>query len=119
MELMDTFRSVHKTQQHQHHTKILITPVFLGVAQDCSEQFAVPAFEKYQVREPQQKNLVTSYKQAHGVNVALYLNPAEPLAGSLKACLLTINEGASKQKLAIVKPDEEGESDLAKVAEKL
>ena len=63
------------------------------------------------MREPQQKNLVSSYKQAHGVNVALYLNPAESLAGSLKACLLTINEVASKQQLPNVKPAEEGESD--------
>ena len=51
--------------------------------------------------------------------MALYLNPAESLAGSLKACLLTINEGASKQQLPNVKPAEEGESDHAKLAEKV
>jgi len=96
----------------------MITPVFFGSVLDKKTSYIPAALHKYKVKEPQAKNLHSKFMQGHGFNATLYYMPEEPLAGSQKACLVTINEGeASSQKAQ--KPIEEEKSDPVKDAEKL
>ncbi len=101
---MDTFKSVHKIMQH---TKIMIYPVFLGSTVDGPEQ----DFENFKVRSPNSKNLHSKLTQG-SADIAVYYDPEEPLAGSLKSCIITVNE--NQQGKDIDEKATSGEVDIAK-----
>ena len=96
----------------------MITPVFFGTVDEKSTETPA-ALEKFKVREPQPKNIHSKFMQGQGFFATMYYLPEEPLAGSLKACLVTINEGEDSQQKVQKPIEEEEKSDPVKDAEKL